>query len=121
LRALDVAFNLDIAKQRLRAALMLANQFPNTRVDAQLQLLALGQAEIINTLNVLTDTHAVQPFYPVSVDRIGLVTSELAAALVAPASSRAGHISNAVPRVENARDPIGANITFQLGQGNLMF
>jgi hypothetical protein len=100
---------------------MLANQFPNTRIDIQLELLTLGQAEINDALNVLTDTNTVQPFYPVSVDRIGLATSEIAAALVAPASSRAGHISNAVSRVENARDPIGANVTFQLGQGNLMF
>jgi hypothetical protein len=61
------------------------------------------------------------PFYPVSVDRLGLAQQEIAAAMTAPASSRAGHISNAVSRVENARDPIGSNITFQLGTGNLMF
>jgi hypothetical protein len=34
---------------------------------------------------------------------------------------RQGPLSNAISRVENGRDPIGANITFQLGQGNLMF
>ena len=40
---------------------------------------------------------------------------------VQPASSRGGKISNAVSRIENARDTIGANVTFVMGQGNLMF
>jgi hypothetical protein len=39
----------------------------------------------------------------------------------ANAGLRGGPLSNAISRVENARDPIGANITFTLGQGNLMF
>ena len=130
LRALNVALNLDMAKQRLQAALMLANQFPNTRVDIQLGLLNLGAAELDDAQGVLTalptetamgDPLPSIPFYPVAVNRIGLAKGEIAAALKAPASSRAGHISNAVSRVENARDQIGVNITFQLGQGNLMF
>jgi hypothetical protein len=121
LRALNTALNLDMAKQRLRAALTLANRFPNTRVDIQRGLLRLAVAELDDALEVLTDSIQVQPFYPVSVNRIGLAKKEIAAALTAPASSRAGRISNAVSRVENARDQIGANITFQLGQGNLMF
>ena len=130
LRALNVALNLDMAKQRLQAALTLANQFSNTRVDIQQGLLNLGVAELDDALGVLTtlptetamgDPLPSIPLYPIAVNRIGLAKGEVAAALKAPVSSRAGHISNAVSRVENARDQIGANITFQLGQGNLMF
>jgi cytochrome c peroxidase len=121
LRALNIAFNLDIAKQRLNAALTLFNQFGDTGLDVQIGLLNLANAEIDDALEVLTNSRTTQPFYPVSVDRIGLAQSEIAAAIAAPASSRGGHISNAVSRVENARDPIGANVTFNLGQGNLMF
>jgi hypothetical protein len=121
LRALNTAFNLDIAKQRARGALTLFNRFRDTRVDVQIGLLNLAEAELDDALAVLTSARTTQPFYPVSVDRIGLAKQEIAAARTAPASSRGGHISNAVSRIENARDPIGANITFQLGQGNLMF
>jgi len=53
---------------------------------------------------------------------IGLAQSEIAAALAATSyAERSGHTSNAVSRVENARDQVGANITFTLGAGNLMF
>ncbi len=121
LRALNVAFNLDIAKQRARAALTLYNRFRDTRVDVQIKLLQLAENELDDALFVLSSNRTTQPFYPVSVDRIGLAKTEIETAIVSPASSRGGHISNAVSRIENARDPIGANITFNLGQGNLMF
>jgi hypothetical protein len=121
LRALNTAFNLDLAKQRLDATMTLFNRYRDTRVDIQIGLMNLANAELNDALEVLTNTRTTQPFYPVSVDRIGLAQSEIAAAIAAPASSRGGHISNAISRVENARDQIGANITFNLGQGNLMF
>jgi hypothetical protein len=121
LRALNVAFNLDIAKQRARGALTLVGRFQDTRVDIQIKLLQLARAELDDALVVLTSNKTTQPFYPVAVDRIGLAKAEIDAAIASPASSRGGHISNAVSRIENARDQIGANVTFQLGQGNLMF
>jgi hypothetical protein len=120
LRALNAAFNLDIAQQRVKGALTLFNRFRDTRVDLQVSLLQLADAELNDALTVLT--HApTQPFYPVSVDRIGLARTEIAAAISAPASSRGGRISNAVSRIENARDQIGSNIAFIMGTGNLMF
>jgi hypothetical protein len=121
LRALNTALNLDMAKQRLRAALTLFDRFRDTRKDIQIGLMNLAVNELDDALGDITSPRQTQPFYPVAVDRIGLAKQEIAAALVAPASSRGGRISNAVSRVENARDQIGANITFQLGQGNLMF
>jgi hypothetical protein len=121
LRALNVAFNLDIAKQRGRAAQTLYNRFRDTRVDVQIKLLQLARNELDDALFVLTSNKTTQPFYPVAIDRIGLAKQEIDAAVVAPASSRGGRISNAISRIENARDTIGANITFQLGAGNLMF
>lgn len=120
LRALNVAFNIDLATQRLGAALTLAKRFPSTRVDIQLGLLRLAEGEIDDALSVLTG-NTQQPFYPVAVDRLGLAKAEIASARGASASARAGFISNAVSRTQNARDQIGANVTFKLGQGNLMF
>jgi len=120
LRALNVAFNLDLAKQRLRATQTLFNRFRDTRVDIQIGLLDLANVEIDDALTVLQRAPQ-QPFYPVSVDRLNLAKAEIAAARSAPASSRGGRISNAISRVENARDQIGANINFTLGAGNLFF
>ena len=121
LRALNVALNLDMAKQRLRAAQTLFNRFGATRVDLQIKLLQLADAELVDARFVLANGKVVQPFYPVAVDRIDLARSEIAAAIAAPVSSRGGKISNAISRVENARDQIGANVTFNLGTGNLFF
>lgn len=122
LRALNAAFNLDIAKQRLRAALTLVNQFHDQRADIQSGLAELAEVEIDDALTDITDTPVVPPLYPIAQDRIGLAKSEIAAALSAATfAQRAGHLSNAVSRVENARDQFGANVGFQLGQGNLMF
>ncbi|HYQ44247.1 MAG TPA: hypothetical protein VER11_19830 [Polyangiaceae bacterium] len=120
LRALNVAFNLDLAKQRLSAARTLYNRFGATRADLQIALMQLADTELNDASTVLA--HApVQPFYPVTVDQIGAARAEIAAAIASPVSSRGGHISNAVSRVETARNPIGANINYGLGAGNLMF
>jgi len=122
LRSLNCAFNLDLAKQRLQAALTLVNRFHDTRADVQLGLVKLAQAELNDALRDINDGVVTQPMLPVAQDRIGLASSEITAALSASSfSSRAGHISTAISRVENARDQIGANVTFKLGSGDLMF
>jgi hypothetical protein len=117
LRVLNGAFNLDMAKQRLDAAMTLVNRFHDTRADVQKRLMELAVEEIDDCLRVLGTS-----IYPVAVDRLGLAKSEIAAGLTATSwSTRQNRISNAISRVLNARDHFGANINFQLGQGNLMF
>jgi hypothetical protein len=77
---------------------------------------------IADALEVLQDPSTPQPFYPVAVDRLKLAKTEIAAALAGATSvQRQGPLSNAISRVENARDQIGSNITFRLGTGNLFF
>jgi hypothetical protein len=122
LRALNVAFNLDLAKQRLSAARTLFTRFggSGTAGTVQIGLIKLADTELNDALTVLN--HApLQPFYPVSVDQIGLARTEITNALAASASARGGFISNAVSRVETARNPIGSNINYNLGPGNVMF
>jgi hypothetical protein len=117
LRVLNGAFNLDMAKQRLDAAMTLVNRFHDTRADIQRRLMELAVEEIDDCLRVLGTN-----IYPVAVDRLGLAKSEIAAGLATTSwSTRQNRISNAISRVLNARDQFGANINFQLGQGNLMF
>jgi hypothetical protein len=123
LRVLNVAFNLDIAKQRLNATQTLVSRFHETRSDVQLALIKLAEAEIDDALVVLQSARTAQPFLPVSVDRLGLAKAEIASALAAGATwqTRQSRVSAAISRVQNARDQLGANINFQLGQGNLLF
>lgn len=122
LRGLNVALNLDMAQQRLTAAQTLANRFHDTRADVQAGLMQLAENELNDALSVLTDQATTQPFYPVSVDRIGLAKQEIDAGLAATDwSARQSHISTALSRTQNARDQIGSNITFRLGAGDLMF
>jgi hypothetical protein len=120
LRAINLALNLDMANQRLNAAQTLVNIFQDKRADIQTTLMQLAENELNDALNDLNT--AIQPFYPVAVDRLGLAKAEIDAGIAATSfSQRQNHISTAISRVLNARDQVGSNITFQLGQGNLMF
>jgi hypothetical protein len=122
LRALNVALNLDMAKQRLRAAQTILDQLHDQGVAIQRRLIELAVAELDDALDVLQDPVTPQPFYPIAVDRVGMAKAEIATALAAATwAQRRGPLSNAIARVENARDQIGANITFALGAGDLFF
>ncbi|WP_437724930.1 hypothetical protein [Sorangium sp. So ce861] len=120
LRVLNAAFNLDLAKQRLQAARVLARRFHDTRDDVQKRLMELAEVEIDDALLVLDANGA--PLHPVSQYRLRQAKTEIAAALSAAGwSARESRISIALLRVQNARDQFGSNITYQLGQGNLMY
>ena len=113
---------MDMAKQRLRASQTILNRFHDQNVAVQKGLITLALAEIDDALEVLTAARLAQPFYPVAVDRLNLAKTEIAAALAGATSvQRQGPLSNAISRVENARDQIGANINYTLGAGDLFF
>ncbi|WP_437998895.1 hypothetical protein WMF26_01780 [Sorangium sp. So ce185] len=120
LRVLNAAFNLDLAKQRLQAARTLARQFHDTRDDVQKRLMELAEVEIDDAVQVLSV--AGTPLHPVSRYRLRQAKTEIAAGLSAASwSARESRISIALLRVQNARDEFGSNITYRLGQGNLMY
>lgn len=122
LRVLSAAFNLDIAKQRLQAAHTLVNQFHDTRADVQLGLMQLAEVEIDDALEVLDVGGAVTPLHAIAQTHLQEAKSEIAAGLAATSwSQRQSRLSTALSRVQSARDQFGANINFQLGQGNLMY
>ena len=125
MRVLNAALNLDMAKQRLNAAKTLAATFNDVQPELQKTLMTIALGDINDTLEDISPTNAglqAQPFYPVAQDRLALAKAEIAAGLAATTwQIRKDKISNAVSRVENARDTIGSNITFVLGKGNVMF
>lgn len=120
LRVLSSAFNLDIARQRLDAARVLASRFRDQGRDIQLGLVRLAEVEIDDALENLET--AIPILHPAAIERLNEAKQELGLALSAPdAGTRQNRVSNALSRVLNARDQFGANINFRLGQGNLMF
>jgi hypothetical protein len=127
LRTLNGAFNLDLGKQRLDAAQTLANQFHDKEPgrSVQLGLMRAADAEIKDALTKdLTDSGFTidPPLYPVAQDQLALARNEIALGLSATDwSTRQSHISVAISRVLSARAQFGANITYRLGAGNLMF
>jgi hypothetical protein len=119
LRILNGAFNIDIAKQRLDAARVLANRFRDTRADVQKELMRLAEVEIDDALQVLSEEFDL---YPIATERLRQAKEEIALGLTTTSwSVRHNRISNAHSRCLNARDLFGSNINFVLGKGNLMF
>jgi len=116
---LNGAFNLDIAKQRLDAAKTLIVRFGDAGADIQKRLMELAVVELDDALEVLPQNG---DRYPGVRDRLLEAKTEVAQGLSATTSAaRQTRISNALARIATGRAQFGSNITFQLGQGNLMF
>lgn len=120
LRVLNAAFNLDIARQRLEAAHTLAGSFGAVGVDIQKRLMELAVVELDDALDVLfVNSSEIHPD-----TRALLLQAKQEVALGLNATSpteRQTRIANALSRIANGRGRFGSNITFVLGQGNLMF
>jgi len=120
LRVLNGAFNLDIAKQRLDAANTLIGRFDDTTgADIQKRLMELAVVEVDDALEVLPQNGDL---YPGVRERLLEAKNEVAQGLSeATPALRQRRITNALDRIARGRAQFGTNITFQLGQGNLMF
>ncbi|HTN85384.1 MAG TPA: hypothetical protein VL242_16915 [Sorangium sp.] len=120
LRVLNAAFNVDLARQRLDAALVLVNRFHDRGTDVQERLMKLAEVELDDALQVLAVGGT--PLHPASRDRLQLAKAEIASGLGATRwSQRQGRLAAAISRVKVARDQFGSNITYRLGKGNLMY
>jgi len=123
LRVLNSAFNADIAIQRLSAAATLVARFGNTRADIQTKLMDLAREELNDALAVLSSP-AVNPVLlnPAAQSSISQANAQIAAGIAAStAAQRQTRINSALSFVRSARNQLGTNITFQMGQGNLVF
>src|SRR5690606_27884747 len=110
LRILNIAFNVDIAKQRLEAANTLAIDFHDHRADIQKRLMELAEVEIDDALDVLSQE---VDLYPIAQQRLNEAKTEIALGLATSSwSVRQNRISNAISRCLNARDLFGSNLDF---------
>ena len=118
LRVLNAAFNVDIAIQRLSAAQTIVARFADQSSDIQKMLIQLAGKEIDDALRVLV---AVS-LYASAQTSLNQSKSETIAGISATtAAARSSHINNALTFARSARAQFGTNITFLMGQGNLMF
>ncbi|HEX8108163.1 MAG TPA: hypothetical protein VF516_10575 [Kofleriaceae bacterium] len=119
LRGINAAFNAALAVKRLDASAALVKQFPNTYLEIQREELRLAKVEIRDAIRVL---HGVP-----NLDAASLAQLKAAAALVDTArrthmpATRAKNISAARGLVSDASTRIGTNLTFQIGDGTVMF
>jgi len=120
LRVLNVAFNLDIAIQRLDAARTLNTAFWNYREDIQIGLTDLASAEVEDARHVLEANPT--PLHPTQQTTLSQVETLLdQAATATDPSVRLARIQSSLNLLNSARSALGTGIDFDMGEGNLMF
>ena len=121
LRVLNTAFNASLTIQRLEAVQTLIRQFQNRFVPIQQKLVELAIVEIDDALADLQGA----PITTIQTDVQTELTAAKAQALLALSATthtdRNTRVSNALTRMRTGRGRLGTNLTFLMGQGNLMF
>jgi hypothetical protein len=119
LRGLNATFNAALAIKRLDAATALVTRFHNTRLDTQREMLRLANSEVADAIKVLggvpnLDTESLISLIAarVLVDQARLTGSEF---------QRALEIALARGLVSLASTKVGTNLTYQIGDGTVMF
>ncbi|HEX3763940.1 MAG TPA: hypothetical protein VHW23_34835 [Kofleriaceae bacterium] len=119
LRGINAAFNAALAIKRLDASSALVARFPGTRVDIQRGELRLANVEVRDAIRVLRGVP--------NLDTMSVTELLAAAALIDTARLadvplvRALTICIARGLVADASTKIGTNLTFQIGDGTVMF
>lgn len=121
LRVLNVAFNLDLAKQRLDASKLLNTQYWDYRKDVQLGLLRLAGEELAHAIAVLAATDG-PPLHPEAQEPLARALAKIGEArATGNAATRIQRTQEALSLVAQVRGSLGTNLTFDLGPGTLMF
>ena len=119
LRAVNAAFNAQLALERLDAARAIVDQFGNDHLATQRKLLRLANEEMQDASKVLGGAPGLN-----TPSRVALVQARLAAgiaAIVRSPSARLGAIDKARAGVSSASDQLGSNLTFMIDEGTVMF
>jgi mono/diheme cytochrome c family protein len=119
LRGVNATFNAALAVKRLDAATALVARFRNASLDIQREELRLANAEVHDAIRVLGGVP--------NLDAVSLAELIAAAALVDTArltdsaAARAVAIGVARGLVADASTKVGTNLTYQIGDGTVMF
>jgi hypothetical protein len=119
LRGVNATFNAALAIKRLDAATALVTRFHNAHLDTQRELLRLANAEVSDAIRVLADVPNLDAASLISlVAARGLVDQ---AQLTSSEAHRVLTITIARGLVSLASSKIGTNLTYQIGDGTVMF
>ena len=121
LRAINVAFNFALAEQRIKAALLLNQQYWTHRQEIQMGLLKLARVELEDALAVCTALDGPPLFPQVQGDLSALIALLANAELMADPNARMAATTGAAGDIDALYAAIGTNIDFDMGPGNLMF
>lgn len=121
LRVLNTAFNTSLTIQRLEAVQVLIRQFQNGFVPVQRKLIELAIVEIDDALAVLQGAPITTIQADVQTELTAAKTQALLALSATTHTDRNTRVSNALNRTRTGRGRLGTNLTFLMGQANLMF
>jgi hypothetical protein len=119
LRGVNATFNIAMSLRRLDAAARLIERFHSNELRTQREMLRLANAEIIDAIDVLAGAPEL--------NANALFNLRSARTLVDQAratnsdSERAATIRLARTQLQQATPKIGSNLTYQIGEGTLMF
>lgn len=119
LRAVNAKFNAQLALKRLDAARAIVNQFGNDHLATQRTLLRLANEEMQDASKVLGGAPGLN-----ARSRLAFLQARLdavIAAIVRSPSARLVAIEKARAGVSSASDQLGDNLSFEIGEGTVMF
>ena len=119
LRGVNAAFNAQLAQKRLDAAGALVRTFGNRHVELQRELLRLANVEVIDAIEVLLGQARLNVESQAALVRARALV-ELAQSTASPAI-RLAAILAAREAVELGSRRLGANLSFAIGDGTVMF
>ncbi|MCH9686958.1 MAG: hypothetical protein K0V04_36320 [Deltaproteobacteria bacterium] len=120
LRVVNAGFNVDMARQRLEAAVTLVTQFGPNHTKIQRKLMKLAAVELEDALDVLDG--ATSPLHGPTQGLLHQALMDIAKGRTTPhPPQRHAKILQALAKLDDARDDFGTNLDFDLGEGNLMF
>jgi cytochrome c peroxidase len=119
LRGINAAFNAAMATRRLEAAAAIVDQLHNQNLGLQRELLRLARVEVVDALGVLSAVPDLDAASQASLrDARARIDDARATASFA---QRALLIGKARLHLKAATAAIGTNLTFQIGEGTVMF
>jgi hypothetical protein len=119
LRGVNAAFNAQLAQKRLDAARALVRTFGNRHVEVQRELLRLANVEVIDAIEVLLGQAQLNVESQAALVRARALV-ELAQSTASPVI-RLAAILAAREAVELGSRRLGANLSFAIGDGTVMF
>jgi hypothetical protein len=119
LRGLNAVFSAAIAIKRIDAELAIVNKFHNTQLGIQREMIRLANVEVGDAIRVLSE---VQGLDASSLTAFRKASSDLAAAQTTTVEAdRIANVKDARQLLSAGSSAIGTNLTYDIGEGSVMF